>query len=88
MTKTLSFFSMFEHSLESIGLDQDVTLMPQRVFTGKTQTYVFVSPEECKDYKKVKAVVLKAIELVTDLYGQHFQNWKSDKQSHGELIGS
>lgn len=72
-----TFFCMFECVTDSRSWpDEERTLMLQCVFTGKSQeAYTALSSEDCKDYNVVKAAVLKAHELVPEVYRQCFRGW-------------
>lgn len=51
--------------------------MLQSVLVGRAQeAYMALSGEDCKDYTRVKAAVLKAFELVPEAYRLRFRTWE------------
>ena len=59
----------------------------QRVVIGKArEIYTGLSLEQSSDYEKVKELILKAYELVTEAYRQKFRNCrKENDQTHVEF---
>lgn len=60
-------------------------LMLQCVLTGKAQEVYPLSATDYLKYLVVKAAVLKAYELVPEVYRQHFRTWKRGDKSHLEF---
>lgn len=71
------YFTLFEHVANTLKWPKDVwSLLLQCVFTGKAQeAYASFTPEVSLDYDKVKAVVLRAYELVPEAYCQKFSHF-------------
>ena len=62
-------------------------LLLQSVLVGKAcEVYSTMSLEHSSQYDLVKKAVLKAYELVPEVYQQNFRNYKKiDKQTHTEF---
>ncbi|KAF7644997.1 hypothetical protein LDENG_00212120, partial [Lucifuga dentata] len=65
-----TFFLLFERIADVRNWpDADRTTMLQCILTGKAQEpYSALSPSDCHDYAKVKSAMLKAYELVPEVY--------------------
>lgn len=60
--------------------DQDCTFMLQCILTGKAQkAYAALTTEDCKDFPKVKAAVLKTYEFVPESNRRQFRNWRKSE---------
>lgn len=66
------YFILFERVASTLNRPKKLwTLLLQSVLTGKSQkVYSLLSADECQDFDKVKAAVLKAYELVPEAYRQ------------------
>lgn len=61
--------------------------MLQCVLTSKAQgAYSALNAEDCKVYKLVKSVVLKAYELVPEAYRQQFCGWEKRRCSRVDFV--
>ena len=78
------FFTLFERTADTLKWPRKVwTLLLQCVLTGKAQeAYASLSSDDCHDYDKVKAAVLRAFELVPEAYRQRFRRFKKSRQSY------
>lgn len=76
------FFSFFEKMAELRGWqDTERTLSLQCFLTGKAQSaYSALGVVDSKQYKKVKAAIMKAYELVPKAYCQRFHSWRHGEQ--------
>ena len=82
------YFLHFEKVAENLKWPKEHwTLLLQRVVIGKArEIYTQLSLEQSSDYDKVKALILKAYELVPEAYRQKFRNCrKENDQTHVEF---
>ena len=83
------YFAHFEKVADGLQWPSDMRtlLLLQSVLTGKGQeAYSALPDEQSKDYKLVKAAILKAYEQVPEAYRQKFRNAKKqDRQSYIEF---
>lgn len=84
-----TFFTLFEHMAELRNWSEDnrVALL-QCELTGKAQVvFSSLSVDDCKNYDKVKSVVLKVYKCVPEAYRQHFRLQKKEElQTHLEFV--
>ncbi len=78
------FFTLFERMAEMRDWSYDnCAALLQYVLTGKAQVvFSSMSIDDCRDYDKVKSVILKACECVPEAYRQHFHLQKKRKYKH------
>ena len=82
------YFLHFEQVATSLTLPKEVWMvLLQSVLMGKArEVYSAMSVEQSGQYNYVKQAVLKAYELVPEVYRQNFQNCKiQDKQTYTEF---
>ncbi len=83
------FFTLFERMAEMRDWSNDncVALL-QCVLSGKAQVvFSSMSIDDCRDYDKVKSVILKAYECVPEAYRQRFHLQKKEEvQTHLEFV--
>ena len=82
------YFLHFEKVAENLKWPKEHwTLLLQSVVIGKARKiYTQLSLEQSSDYDKVKELILKAYELVTEAYRQKFRNCrKENDQTHVEF---
>ena len=82
------YFLHFEKIATSLEWPRDVwMLLLQSVLVGKArEVYSAMSLEHSSQYDLVKKAVLKAYELVPEVYGQNFRNYKKvDKHTYTEF---
>ena len=82
------YFLHFEKVAENLKWPKEHwTLLLQSVVIGKArEIYTQLSLEQSSDYDKVKELILKAYELVTEAYRQKFRNCrKENDQTHVEF---
>ena len=82
------YFTLFERTADTLKWPRNVwTLLLQCVLTGKAQeAYASLSADDCLDYDKVKAAVLRSFELVPEAYRQRFRKFKkSDGHTFAEF---
>ena len=87
-TELDKYISHFEKVASSLAWPKEVwTLLLQSVLLGKARkAYSALSVDQSSDYEMVKSAVLKAYELVPEVYRQKFRNSKkSDSQTYVEF---
>ncbi len=83
------FFTLFERMAEMRDWSNgNCVALLQCVLTGKAQVvFSSMSIDDCRDYDKVKSVILKAYEHVLEAYGQRFRLQKKEEvQTHLEFV--
>ena len=82
------YFAHFEKVADSLNWPKESwVLLLQSVLVGKAQEiYGSLSVEQSSNYERVKEAILKAYELVPEVYRQKFRNYlKYDSKTHVEF---